>query len=881
MHVTLKVLLNPLTLILVCCMQVTLGQTQVETDPIALQQQGIQRYERVLEYRRKTGDNESTVPQLRLAAFELLSSASALLNKGNIASCILSVNKAGNVQRLLNMPVEAQKSFQMALEISVRVNFTEQRIRALLGLAKNELYRSGQRDYQTVAKYLNEALPLATASGDKEGLCDIWLTKADLEVELRDFIAAARSVNNALPLADGLPDRMYLFFAYQSSGLIYSQLAGNCDYDRGVQSCYDVLNHAKADYEKAQAVAKALGYDFLTTFMARSLNSLELRRQQVALKETESRLNDKISQVTSLFRPQKAGDVLVSQTFLPPKSSDSSTSGAALLTLKPLLEKLIERAQDSATGNFLRGSLKDLTDQPDAALDYYLTAVKILDSDSLNLRDDTSVGTFLEDKIQIYYNPMLHLLERRRYAEAFDLMENSRTRAMADLLRAQDVKVQLEDGFLYSDYKRVLGNLSLARRLVFRERGKADTAQNQQSIADKEKEIQGLEKEYQTTLKRISATSPNLLALLAPQTASLQLLQQSLKQDRSEVLYYLVLDKQIIIWHISAAETHVLSVFLPRAELIKKVDRLRKSLNDPHNLEAKFNPDTSKELFLFLIQPVLKWIKTDHLVIVPHEDLNYVPFQTFYDGEKNQYLGERFQISYAPSATILSRLKRPANIREGNLLAVEASGLPEAQKEVEALGQLYPGRSRVVVNSKLREADVKNWVGDYDVIHLSVHGTFESKEPLLSYLMFQPGEASEGLMSRIMNKPSGGTRTGAPNLSLDPDDGRLSTSEMFALELSGAQLVVLSACETGQAKATRANEVIGMERALLYAGANSLVLSSWKVDPAATELWMTTFYREARSKPLSEAARLALMAVRSDSKYSHPYYWSPFLLIGR
>ena len=102
---------------------------------------------------------------------------------------------------------------------------------------------------------------------------------------------------------------------------------------------------------------------------------------------------------------------------------------------------------------------------------------------------------------------------------------------------------------------------------------------------------------------------------------------------------------------------------------------------------------------------------------------------------------------------------------------------------------------------------------------------------------------------------------------------------MFGLPLGKAKLVVLSACETGQMEATRGNEILGMERALLYAGANNLVLSSWKVDSASAALWMKTFYREAQQKSLAEAARLALIEVKN--KYPEPYHWAAFRLVGK
>lgn len=417
---------------------------------------------------------------------------------------------------------------------------------------------------------------------------------------------------------------------------------------------------------------------------------------------------------------------------------------------------------------------------------------------------------------------------------------------MADLLR-QKFNPRPEDQTLYSDYLMARSLLSMMQQQALREQQLLGTPVTGDGFGRDQ------EKEYQHVLKRMNATNSKLLGLIAPQTATLQSVQQSMKQDRYEILYYMVLDKQVLIWHLSGDETHVVSVFLPRLELIKKVSLLRESLkNGRIDPEAKFDEQTAREMFLFLIQPALKWIKTDHLVIIPHEDLNYLPFQVFYDAENNKYLGEMFQLSYAPSATMLSRLKKVKNISGGKLLAVDSSELVEGEKEVKALGQLFAGRSRIVVEPRLKESDLKSWIGDYDLIHLSIHGEFNQTEPLLSYLMLNRGKENED---------------------------QLSTAEMFGLPLSKAQLVVLSACETGESKATRANEIIGMQRALLYAGANNLVLSSWEVDAASTELWMTTFYREALSKSFSEASRLASMAVKK--KYSHPYYWSPFLLIGK
>ena len=104
---------------------------------------------------------------------------------------------------------------------------------------------------------------------------------------------------------------------------------------------------------------------------------------------------------------------------------------------------------------------------------------------------------------------------------------------------------------------------------------------------------------------------------------------------------------------------------------------------------------------------------------------------------------------------------------------------------------------------------------------------------------------------------------------------------MFGLPLQKNSLVVLSACETGRVEATHANEVMGMVRSLLYAGAGALVLSSWEVDANSTRLWMETFYQQAQSVAPGEAARKALLAVKSRPEFNHPFYWAPFMMTGK
>jgi len=284
--------------------------------------------------------------------------------------------------------------------------------------------------------------------------------------------------------------------------------------------------------------------------------------------------------------------------------------------------------------------------------------------------------------------------------------------------------------------------------------------------------------------------------------------------------------------------------------VVAKTGALRRSLADRN---AAFDDATAQQLYLYLIAPAASRIKSDRLIIIPHEDLNYVPFQAFQNPDDRRYLGERFQITYAPSASVLLSMTRSPGLAGARLLAVGDPGIEAARDEIDGISRQFPER-RVIVDRLPAEAEVKTALAGHDVVHLAVHGKFDGAEPMLSYLSLGRGAN---------------------------DDGRLTAAEMFGLPLDGNRLVVLSACETGRAEATHANEVMGMARALIYAGAGTLLLSQWEVDSAATAQWMKTFYEEAATRPMPDAARAAIQRVKSMPQYAHPFYWAAFTMVGR
>jgi CHAT domain-containing protein len=251
------------------------------------------------------------------------------------------------------------------------------------------------------------------------------------------------------------------------------------------------------------------------------------------------------------------------------------------------------------------------------------------------------------------------------------------------------------------------------------------------------------------------------------------------------------------------------------------------------------------ELYQELVAPVASRLKASHLVFVPHGLLHYVPFHALHDG--TEYLIDRHTVSYAPSASIfaLSR-NRTANSSGAALIF----GIPDPQApaildEVQALASVLEG-AELFVGAEASEHVLRRRGQQSRLIHIATHGHFRQDNPMFS-----------------------GIRMGNSYLSLfDLNQLRLPV-----------ELITLSGCSTGLNVVSAGDELIGLARGLLHAGAQSLVLSLWDVHDKSTAEFMLVFYRHLQEGQGKAAAlRGAMLAMRSS--YPHPYQWAPFILIG-
>ena len=173
-----------------------------------------------------------------------------------------------------------------------------------------------------------------------------------------------------------------------------------------------------------------------------------------------------------------------------------------------------------------------------------------------------------------------------------------------------------------------------------------------------------------------------------------------------------------------------------------------------------------------------------------------------------------------------------------------------ADEEARLIAQSQPN-ARLWRRKDASETNFKNAGGHFARLHFASHGKFNADSPLQSGLYLARDTANDGV---------------------------LTVGELYSMSIN-ADLVTLSACETGLGKVASGDDVVGLARGFLYAGSRSIVASLWSVDDQATGALMKHFYANLATLPKDDALRRAQMATRRD--FAHPFYWAAFQLTGR
>ena len=529
---------------------------------------------------------------------------------------------------------------------------------------------------------------------------------------------------------------------------------------------------------------------------------------------------------------------------------------------------------------------------------------------------------FFENKTVPYVAMVELLIAQNKSAEAFRYAELAKGRMLLDVLRngKADITKTMTDEERRHEKQLKATVTALGAQL----RQESSLPQvNKARLFGMDFRLQKARLEYEAYETRIYAAHPELKVKRgAGDPITIAEVAPLIRDPRTALLEFVVAPEKTYLFvltknagDVSAEiDIKVYPIAISASDLAGRVQGFRRELAN-NSLDFK---DHSQELYEILLGPARKALEGKTTVcIVPADGLWELPFQALLS-EPDKYFLEDHAVLYAPSLSVLREMRlkgarhdsardlwatsdnariakvsadsnnaatsvpsslapallAPSILAMGNptlgtRLAskveprdrnLPGAGLPEAEREVMTLGEIYGIRnSRILTRFAAREETVKADAGRYPILHFATHGVLDDSNPLYSRLLL----ASSG----------------------ETDDGLLEAREIMKLDLH-ADLAVLSACQTARGEIGRGEGLIGMSWAFFIAGASTMVVSQWQVDSASTARLMVDFHRELQNNgrqpqvSKAEALRRAALKLMSDPKYRHPFFWSGFVVVG-
>jgi len=501
------------------------------------------------------------------------------------------------------------------------------------------------------------------------------------------------------------------------------------------------------------------------------------------------------------------------------------------------------------------------------ALQSFRRAIETIEKMRGGIAADEFKATFLHDKIHVYEDAIAACLDDgsdELIGEAFFLVESSKSRALADLM-ARYVR-----GAADSAGGRALAPATRERLLKLIEdlnwygsqAGLSEDKGDQRSAetADRYRHaVARCERQITQLFRRMETDAPAFAEIQRMEGASISDLREALEPGETLVEYFTT-GEHVSAFIASRDEIQVARRIARKSEVERLLSTFRFQIEKfnygAEYVEAYFGQlrraanETLLGLYKAVFLPIEGLLDTERIIVVPHGPLHYMPFHALYDGMR--HLVERYEISYAPSASVL-RLCRARSKSQGHpsgpgtlvALGLPEAGTPSIGAEIRNLAALFPNSVMLTEDEATRE-NLFEAAPRARFLHLASHGYFRRDNPMFSFLKLA--------------------------------DANLHFYSLLDLQLN-AEMVTLSACHTGVNKVFPGDELHGLVRGFLYAGAPSVVASLWAVSDQSTADFMREMYSQIRLGATKRAAvRYAQLAIKDA--YGHPYYWAPFVLMG-
>jgi CHAT domain-containing protein len=467
-----------------------------------------------------------------------------------------------------------------------------------------------------------------------------------------------------------------------------------------------------------------------------------------------------------------------------------------------------------------------------AAIEFWKRAVEVIEQQRSTINSEAAKIGFVGDKQAVYRSLVEALFVINQHAEAFDFVERSKARALVDLLAGKD-----DFAVAAPEPEKIRAFLASAYASELDSRAPVPVQESMRSAQARSAAI--------TAVREKAA---DLASLVSVSSVPIAEIQARLPEDEALIEYYYD-DKSLYAFVLTREGMRAAK--LDAAGLEAEVRALRRAIETPAGGEHE---QIARQAYARLVRPLESLGLRKKLLVVPHGALHYLPFAALRDDAG--YLIERYSLRFLPSASVIRYLRAGGAAGRAGVLAFGNPDLGNAmldlkfaEEEAMTIAQKIP-QSRALLRKEATETAFREYAAGFNYLHFATHGEFNADAPLRSALRLARDERSDGL---------------------------LTVDRLYSTRID-ADMVTLSACETGLGKLANGDDVVGLTRGFLYAGASTVVASLWKVDDRATATLMTRFYDELKSGDRREALRAAQLATKAQ--FPHPFFWAAFQLTG-
>ncbi|HEY9673550.1 MAG TPA: CHAT domain-containing protein [Waterburya sp.] len=832
-----------------------------------------------------------TIPAPEREAFSLREIANIYTSMGEPQQALDFYNQALNIQRRLNNRSQqgitlysiayvykslgdyrlSIDTYNQALEVFLAIGDRTQQARTLNNIG--DVYQE-TKDYQKSLEYYNQALTLAKQNNNVSGQVSVFISIVLAYESLKDYPKALDAANQISLLSHQQNNSLWEATSFAMDGRVYLA-SGN--YPKALEATNNAVNRlGKVGYRQGE------------------VNALRnLGKVYNALKQYEQALS---TYARDLALRRLFGD----------RAEEAETLYNVAITQRD------------------RGNLNEARTQIEAAINIVEDIRTRVTSQELRTSYFASVQNYYQ-----FYIDVLMQLHKQNPSQGYDALalhasERARARSLLELLTEANANIRQGVEPKLLELER-----TLQQKLDAVEKRRIELVNGQltnKQVQALEKETAALLEEYRQIQEQIRRTSPRYAALTQPQPLTLGEIQQQVLDDDTMLLEYSLGEERSYLWAVT--KTSITSYELPkRADIeaaAKQFYQLLKNqayhLGTRGSLEPEARPgspvdndETATKLSQMLLAPVAAQLGNKRLLVVSDGALQYLPFAALPVAETSG-VGARHvvpllvnhEIVNLPSASTLGVLRNETSDRKSAPKAIavladpvfsnndprlqsssgQATGMPSAKsninhralersattanvsfnrlpftrQEAEQILALVPAAQRMQAFdfAANRASATSPELQNYRIVHFATHGILNSKQPELSGVVLSLVD-EKGIFQ----------------------NGFLQLRDVFNLNLP-AELVVLSACETGLGEEVKGEGLVGLTRGFMYAGTSRVLVSLWSVNDQATSELMAKFYQKMLQGGLKPAAalRAAQLEMWQQKQWQAPYYWAAFTLQG-